>query len=326
MFSITSTIPSHHLRSPSIQIHGASRDVSSLLENTNRFDTKPSMMLNKHYEKQLPIDNHKMDFLYMVKSCDVLLLRGAPGSGKSTRAPPYVLSEGGNDVRILCTEPRKGAAITLAKQVAKEGGVKLTHDLTSCIGYAVRGDKCFPAARGSLLYSTTGWAVSTIMLHKFTHIFVDEIHERLLDMDMLLLLLKKIRNLRQMKIILMSADLNISFLTDYFKEFIVKSIDVGGTPFPVDHYFLDTAGAPDLNRDGITDAEAIQIFLDWFKLEGNLLIFLDNVKSINALSSGSHQRFTFVPLHGSLTQAQQVDIVRCKKNAATQTMKRPRLY
>ena len=230
MFSITSTIPSHHLRSTSLQIQNTSPAVSSLLENKNRFDTNPSMRLNEHYEKQLPIDNHKMDFLNMVKSCDLLLLRGAPGSGKSTRAPAYVLSEGGNDVRILCTEPRKVAAIMLAQQVAKEGCVKLTHDFTSCIGYAVRGAKCFPAAKGSLLYSTTGWAVNTIMLHNFTHIFVDEIHERLLDMDMLLLLLKKIINLRKIKIILMSADLNISFLTDYFKEFNVKSMDLGGSP------------------------------------------------------------------------------------------------
>jgi HrpA-like RNA helicase len=149
-----------------------------------------------------------------IRQHDVLVVIGDTGSGKTTQIPQYVL-EDDPGAMVVVTQPRRIAAITVARRVAKEQDVRLG----SHVGYAVRFDDC-STDKTSLRYVTDGLllreAVQDPLLVKYTLVVVDEAHERTLDTDMLFGLLKRVQQQRtqhghpQLKMLIMSATLNVS--------------------------------------------------------------------------------------------------------------------
>ena len=124
----------------------------------------------------------------------IVVLSGPTGCGKSTQVPQYILNQHAmekKNVNIVVTQPRKLAASSLAKRVCAERGWKLG----GLVGYHVGLDKANKSLDTRLLFVTTGVLKRMIIgkkhLNDWTHIILDEVHEREEDMDLLLILCKK---------------------------------------------------------------------------------------------------------------------------------------
>lgn len=146
--------------------------------------------------KQLPAADLRKEFLTMLRQSEkvgnrVSVVTGATGCGKSTQLPQFILEDKPTSAKIVVTQPRRLAAIGVASRVAVERGEGLPGE--GSVGYAVRGEvRCNKNTR--LLFCTTGVLLrhmqSEAPLENITHIVIDECHERNLDTDILLGLLK----------------------------------------------------------------------------------------------------------------------------------------
>ena len=123
-----------------------------------------------------------------------MVLSGPTGCGKSTQVPQYILNQHAmerRNVNIVVTQPRKLAASSLARRVCQERDWRLG----GLVGYQVGLDRANKSADTRLLYVTTGLLKKMIIgkknLNDWTHIILDEVHERDEDMDLLLILCKK---------------------------------------------------------------------------------------------------------------------------------------
>ena len=169
------------------------------------------------------------------------MITGDTGSGKTTQVPQYLLelySERNEPVRIICTQPRRIAAISVAERVANERG----EQLGGTVGYQIRLENRM-SSKTALMFCTTGILLRTLMyqegnLERVTHLIIDEVHERDRFVDFLLGVLKsRLPRLPKLRLILMSAALDISVFSNYFGSCPVMHVQ--GKCFPVTEYFLE---------------------------------------------------------------------------------------
>ncbi|XP_047164207.1 DExH-box ATP-dependent RNA helicase DExH7, chloroplastic isoform X2 [Vigna umbellata] len=199
----------------------------------------------------LPIAGLKGDILQLMKEHDVLVVCGETGSGKTTQVPQFILDDmiesgHGGYCNIICTQPRRIAAISVAERVADERCEPSPGSHGSLIGYQVRLDSA-RNEKTRLLFCTTGIVLRKLMgdqsLSGITHIIVDEVHERSLLGDFLLIVLKNLiekqssKGFRKLKIILMSATVDSSLFSRYFSNCPVVTAE--GRTHPVTTYFLE---------------------------------------------------------------------------------------
>ncbi|XP_034531835.1 ATP-dependent RNA helicase TDRD9 [Notolabrus celidotus] len=197
----------------------------------------------------LPITKNRQELVSLIENNSVVVIRGATGSGKTTQVPQYILdhcNEKNVTCNIVVTQPRKIGATSIARWVAKQR--KCT--LGSLVGYQVGLEK-MATEHTRLIYVTTGVLlqklVATKSLTEYTHIFVDEVHERTEEMDFLLLVLRKLlhSNSRYVKIILMSATIDCRQFADYFgtpirgKMIPAYVFEVEGAPYAIEEFYLD---------------------------------------------------------------------------------------
>lgn len=199
----------------------------------------------------LPIAGSKYDILQSLKENDVLVVCGDTGSGKTTQVPQFILDdmiESGNGgyCNIICTQPRRIAAISVAERVAEERCEPPPGSDGSFVGYQVRLDSA-RNEKTKLLFCTTGILLRKLagdkMLTGISHIIVDEVHERSLLGDFLLIILKNLIEKQstyetpKLKVILMSATVDSSLFSRYFGHCPV--ITALGRTHPVTTYFLE---------------------------------------------------------------------------------------
>ncbi|KAM6273148.1 putative ATP-dependent RNA helicase DHX57 isoform 1-T2 [Spheniscus humboldti] len=195
------------------------------------------------YERQkLPAWQERETILDLLKSHQVLVVSGMTGCGKTTQIPQFILDASlqGSPSRvanIICTQPRRISAISVAERVAKER----TERIGLTVGYQIRLESVKSSAT-RLLYCTTGVLLrrleGDLTLQGITHVIVDEVHERTEESDFLLLVLKDIMVQRpDLRIILMSATLNAELFSQYFHSCPI--INIPGRTFPVDQFFLE---------------------------------------------------------------------------------------
>uniref|UniRef100_A0A4W3H8A4 Putative ATP-dependent RNA helicase DHX57 n=1 Tax=Callorhinchus milii TaxID=7868 RepID=A0A4W3H8A4_CALMI len=163
---------------------------------------------------------------------------------KTTQIPQFLLDDSLNNppgmlANIICTQPRRISAISVAERVAKER----TERLGGIVGYQIRLE-CVKSSSTRLLYCTAGVLLRRLSgdpnLHGVSHIIVDEVHERTEESDFLLLVLRDLMLSRSdLRIVLMSATLNAQLFSDYFN--LCPVIQIQGYTFPVDQYFLEDA-------------------------------------------------------------------------------------
>ncbi|EPS73447.1 hypothetical protein M569_01306, partial [Genlisea aurea] len=191
--------------------------------------------MNKYKEmlqsrSKLPIAAVKDDILNRLIDNNVVVVSGETGCGKTTQVPQYILDsmiEAGHGGRcnIICTQPRRIAAISIAERVADERCESYPGSYDSLVGYQVRLDNA-RNERTKLLFCTTGILLRMISGNKeladVSHVIVDEVHERSLLGDFLLIVLKNLLDKRRafgssgLKVVLMSATVDSQLFSKYF--------------------------------------------------------------------------------------------------------------
>ncbi|ELT93867.1 hypothetical protein CAPTEDRAFT_210086 [Capitella teleta] len=195
----------------------------------------------RDFAQTLPVFKMKETIMKSLHENHVFMVAGETGSGKTTQVPQMILDDchdNSKTCRIFCTQPRRLAALTVAERVAAERG----ENVGQTVGYQIRLESRV-SPKTILTFCTNGVLLRTLMsssnaLSTVTHIIVDEIHERDRFSDFLLIalrdLLPKFRNLR---LILMSAALNVQLFSAFFSGCPV--VHVPGKLFDVEEFFLE---------------------------------------------------------------------------------------
>ncbi|KAM8783555.1 ATP-dependent RNA helicase TDRD9 [Rhynchonycteris naso] len=203
----------------------------------------------------LPINRCREEVISLIESNSVVIIHGTTGSGKSTQLPQYILdhyTQRSAYCHIAVTQPRKIGASSMARWISRERA----WTLGGLVGYQVGLEK-MATEDTKLIYMTTGVLLQKIVSSKslveFTHIFIDEVHERTEEMDFLLLVVRKLlrTNSRFVKVILMSATINCKEFADYFAVPVQDKVnpayvfEVAGQPHSIEEYYLnDLAHVP----------------------------------------------------------------------------------
>lgn len=208
----------------------------------------PSYQKMMQQRMQLPMWGYREEVLRAIDREQVVIICGETGCGKSTQVPAFILEHQlsqGKRCKIFCTEPRRISAISLAKRVSEELGERKNDIGTSrsLVGYAIRLETN-TSKETRLVYATTGIVMrmleSSNDLREVTHIVLDEVHERTIDSDFLLIILKKLMLRRpDLKVVLMSATVDADRFSKYLDGAPV--LQVPGRTFPVTSYYLEDA-------------------------------------------------------------------------------------
>ncbi|EKG10503.1 Helicase [Macrophomina phaseolina MS6] len=232
--------PKHqHAQSPhNFKKHHHNGSDSRPRDGANKVEKRPLGHLAKRREqllgvrKSLPIWAHQEEIRQSLQGeKDALILVGETGSGKSTQVPQFLLNEswlGGSMIAI--TQPRRVAAISLARRVAEEMGTPLGDSSpASKVGYSVRFDiSTSPSTR--IKFLTEGMLLQELLrdpwLKAYGSVVVDEVHERSVNVDLVLGFLRRIvcgdwkkhRNGRRLKVVVMSATADTQRLLKFFDQ------------------------------------------------------------------------------------------------------------
>jgi ATP-dependent RNA helicase DHX57 len=193
--------------------------------------------------QRLPAWEHRDELVRAVQANRVVVISGETGCGKSTQVPQFLLdavltSDAAAAASLLCTQPRRLAAIGVAERVAAERG----EQCGNTVGYAIRLERKASAAT-KLLYCTTGVLLRRLAhdatLEGVTHIVVDEVHERSAESDFLLVLLRRLLNgaRKDLRVVLMSATLDADLFAKYFGG--APTFHIAGRMFPVKEIYLE---------------------------------------------------------------------------------------
>ncbi|KAL7694852.1 putative R3H domain, DNA/RNA helicase, ATP-dependent, DEAH-box type, R3H domain superfamily [Plasmopara halstedii] len=197
---------------------------------------------------KLPVYEYRQQILELVANNQLVVISGDTGCGKSTQIPQFLLDDAlargcGEETRILCTQPRRISAISLAERVRRE---RIGQDSKE-VGHAIRFDSSFDMKQSKLIFCTTGillkWLQNDPLARGFSHIILDEVHERDQFTDFLLILIKMsiLKQRPDLKVILMSATIQVEKFSQYFQpDFPAPTLQmVGGTNFPVTIFYLE---------------------------------------------------------------------------------------
>ena len=228
------------------RIHKNSAEDEMLIKLLKEFEARRKCCSLRKKRKELPIFNFRDNIISKVSEFPVVVICGDTGCGKTTQVPQFILSDmihsgKGSVCNIICTEPRRLSTTYVAKRVSEELSDEVPGSKKSLCGYQIR----LEAKRSShcrMLFCTTGVLLRKLRkdpyLSDVSHVIVDEVHERSLHSDLLLIHLKDILKVRNdLKVILMSATVDADKLSFYFDGAPV--VNVPGRTFPVEDFFLE---------------------------------------------------------------------------------------
>ena len=295
------------------------RSENDLDYKTVAFNPNKSLSID-HQKARLPISNvsfysnyhlsgtnlsicvlqFKEQIIYLLEKFQVLVVVGETGCGKSTQLPQFLHEYGyadakadGDDVSggqrqiIGVTEPRRIAAISLAVRVSEEMNVELGRQ----VGYSIRFEELYDKAETDIKFMTEGILIREMMndplLTSYSVVIVDEVHERSVNTDILMSLLKKIiRKRPDLKLIISSATLDSDLICKYFNQVNEKTVEratvlfVEGRTFPVDVFYLSQPTANYLK-------EAVQTVIKIHESfpNGDVLVFLTGQEEVEEVTS-----------------------------------------
>ncbi|XP_027369115.1 probable pre-mRNA-splicing factor ATP-dependent RNA helicase DEAH5 [Abrus precatorius] len=234
--------------------------------------------------QSLPIYKLKKELIQAVHDNQVLVVIGETGSGKTTQVTQY-LAEAGYTTKgkIGCTQPRRVAAMSVAKRVAEEFGCRLGEE----VGYAIRFEDC-TGPDTVIKYMTDGMLLREILvdenLSQYSVIMLDEAHERTIHTDVLFGLLKQLVKRRpELRLIVTSATLDAEKFSGYF--FNCNIFTIPGRTFPVEILYTKQPESDYLDAALIT---VLQIHLT--EPEGDILLFLTGQEEIDFACQSLYER------------------------------------
>ncbi|XP_028832545.1 ATP-dependent RNA helicase A isoform X1 [Denticeps clupeoides] len=216
-----------------------SSDLLNELNYQMEHDQNLKMLIEER--NQLPVRKFQEEIMHAIQANPVVIIRGATGCGKTTQVPQYILDQyiynnHASDCNIVVTQPRRISAVSVAERVAFERG----EDVGKSCGYSVRFESVLPRPHASVLFCTVGVLLRKLEsgIRGISHVIVDEIHERDLNTDFLLVVLRDVvQAYPDVRIVLMSATIDTTMFREYF--FNCPIIEVFGRTFPVQEYFLE---------------------------------------------------------------------------------------
>uniref|UniRef100_A0A9J7Y9Z6 ATP-dependent DNA/RNA helicase DHX36 n=1 Tax=Cyprinus carpio carpio TaxID=630221 RepID=A0A9J7Y9Z6_CYPCA len=290
------------------------------------------------FREKLPSYGMREELVRLINANQVLVISGETGCGKTTQVTQFILDDFiqrgmGSLCRVVCTQPRRISAISVAERVAAERAESVGEG-KSC-GYQIRLQCRLPRKQGSVLYCTTGiilqWLRSDPYLSSVSHLILDEIHERSLQSDVLLSIVKDLLTAREdLKVVLMSATLNAEKFSKYFNN--CSMIHIPGYTYPVKEYLLEDVVELLRYSDSTIDALEMMDDDDKINLElivalirhivmkednGAILVFLpgwDNISTLNDLLMADQifksDRFMIIPLHSLMPTVSQTQVFK----------------
>ena len=236
------------------------------------------------HDPQLPITARRDDILAALARHQVIIVAGDTGSGKSTQLPQYCLElRRGIDGQIAHTQPRRIAARALAARIAEE----LSQPLGRSVGFRVRfADQVSDATR--LVLMTDGLLLAELssdpLLRRYDTIIVDEAHERTLNVDLLLGVLRRLLPRRpELKVIVTSATLDVERVAKFFGD--APIITVSGRSHPIEVRYRDGPDDEDLDLPSAVLEAYQEISTEPGVLgEGDVLVFLPGEREIRDVS------------------------------------------
>lgn len=258
-------------------------------------------------------DRPRDEFLELYQKSQILIFVGETGSGKTTQIPQFVLFDDLphlNKKQVVCTQPRRVAAMSVAERVATEMDVNLGEE----VGYNIRFED-MTGPNTILKYMTDGMLLREAMtdpdLTRYSTIMLDEAHERTMSTDILMGLLKDVVQRRpDLKLIVMSATLDAQKFQRYFED--APLLAVPGRTHPVEIFYTMNP-----ERDYVEAAMRTVLQIHATEDEGDILLFLtgeeeieDAVRKINLetdemIREADAGPMKVYPLYGTLSPAMQ---------------------
>ena len=225
--------------------------------------------------QSLPIYKLKDQLVQAIHDNQVLIVIGETGSGKTTQITQYI-AEVGYTIRgkIGCTQPRRVAAMSVAKRVSEEFGCRLGQE----VGYTIRFEDC-TSQETKIKYMTEGMMLRECLidfdLMQYSVIMLDEAHERTVHTDVLFGLLKStVKKRKDLKLIVTSATLDAVKFSEYF--FGAPIFTIPGRTFPVEIMYTKEPEPDYMDASLIT---VMQIHLT--EPPGDILLFLTGQEEID---------------------------------------------
>lgn len=280
----------------------------------------------------LPIYAFRQEIIRWISSQQILVLIGETGSGKSTQLVQFLADSGvvGNGT-VVCTQPRKIAAISLAKRVQEESYQRVEEESDQKVGEESYG--CYESNNSirycpsyssqefmdRLVYMTDHCLLQHCLndrnLHGVSCIVVDEAHERSLNTDLLLALLKSLLPPRpDLRLIIMSATADAKQLSDYF--FGCGMFTVVGRNFPVDVKYMPSLSEGTSQSFMLSPGNVVAPYVSVVvravteihrsEEEGTILAFLTSQNEVEwACERFQAPNAKPLPLHGKLSREEQ---------------------
>lgn len=193
------------------------------------------------FRQKLPVADIRGQIMEAINDHPVVIIRGNTGCGKTTQIAQYILedyiSSGQGALCNVCvTQPRRISAISVAERIANERAEQIGES----VGYSVRFESMLPRPFGSILFCTIGVLLRKLEagLRGVSHVIVDEIHERDVNSDFLLVVLRDmVHTYPDLRVILMSATIDTTLFSKYFNDCPV--LEIQGRTHPVKQLFLE---------------------------------------------------------------------------------------
>ncbi|CAH2281727.1 ATP-dependent RNA helicase DHX30 isoform X3 [Pelobates cultripes] len=281
----------------------------------------------------LPADAQVETIVSAIEKHPVVVIAGDTGCGKTTRIPQYLLEDTilrgqGSHCNMIITQPRRISAVSVAHRVGHELGPGLRKN----VGYQVRLESMLPPRGGALLFCTVGILLKKLQsnptLVGVSHVLVDEVHERDVNTDFLLILLKRAQQLNpQLKVVLMSATGDNERISTYFSGCPI--VRVPGFMYPVRENYLEDVmvmlGNSSYQPPEVEETEEcapdldlisrLILHIDEHKPPGGILCFLPGWQEIRGvqqrlMESPKYQkdRHLILPVHSNIPMMDQQNI------------------
>ncbi|KAK9700540.1 Double-stranded RNA binding motif [Popillia japonica] len=201
----------------------------------------PDLQQSISERHQLPVYSMRGPIMEAINDNPVIIIKGNTGCGKTTQVcqfilDDYIASGQGAWCNICVTQPRRISAVSVSERIAAER----CEPVGQSVGYSVRFESLLPRPYASIMFCTVGVLLRKLEggLRGVSHVIVDEIHERDVNSDFIMVVLRDmIHTFPDLRVILMSATIDTSLFSRYFNDCPV--VEIPGRAFPVKHYFIE---------------------------------------------------------------------------------------